>query len=56
VLHDIHTPQCRNVIEKTPEIVLGVTGGYRFRHLAILAKLKVTRKEGYITALPKLLI
>jgi hypothetical protein len=30
VLHDIHTPQRRDVIEKTSEIVLGITCGYLF--------------------------
>jgi hypothetical protein len=42
VLHDVHTSQCRNIVEETAEIVLGVTSRYNFRHLAILAKIAVT--------------
>jgi hypothetical protein len=41
VLHDVHTSQCRNIVEETAEIVLGVTSRYDFWHLAILAKIAV---------------
>jgi hypothetical protein len=42
VLHDVHTSQCRNIVEETAKIVLGVTSRYNFRHSAILAKIAVT--------------
>ena len=47
MLHDVYTPQRRDVIEKSTEIVLGVTGGYAFCHLSILAKTITTRKRGW---------
>ena len=45
VLHDVHTPQGRDVLEKATEIVLRVASGYTLRHLAILAKTIVSRKR-----------
>jgi hypothetical protein len=45
VLHDIYTPQRCDIIEQSTEIVLGVTGGYAFCHLSILAKTIATRKR-----------
>ena len=47
MLHDVYTPQRRDVIEKSTEIVLGITGGYAFCHLSILAKTITTRKRGW---------
>jgi hypothetical protein len=45
VLHDIYTPQRRDILEKAAEIILSVTGGYALRHLAILAKTIATSKR-----------
>ncbi len=38
MLHDIHTTQYRDILEKSSEIVFGITGGYLLWHLAIFAK------------------